>query len=218
MVKALSKPKKAKAKQGKTTLMPKGHVGSGASGHETRLKAYVKEALEQKRKGISNSALALHIADKYNLERVPSPMTISRWLRHGNDQQDEAITELQVQIRLERFSQIEAIIDKWLPIATAERFTVQKWKTVEGEPQPFFDENALDYQLEATDRVIKAMAREGKMLALDLDQTKDSAGVPMTLQQVQLLILDRISQGTQQKAAGGIVLELEAGVPDMEEL
>lgn len=194
-------------------LKSKGHKGSPIAGNETRLHLYIKRTLELVAEGWPHHRIANQIHQEFNLERIPAITTVARWKASGFDALSSDIQELQTQLRIDQFNQLEDMKSKWLPLATAERLELMRWKMVEGELQPELDENAIAEQVKANEQVIKIMTRQAKLLGLDLQPPEHKDGTQMTFQEVQLWI---INQQSQMQNPAAEVLTLETGLPDME--
>ena len=89
---------------------------------------------------------------------------------------------------------------------------------VEGELQPELDENAIKEQLDATSKCVSIMARQAKLLGLDLQQAvpDDKKDGPKTLQELQLWIINQVNH----PSPGGPpmkTIEMQSGVEGLEE-
>ena len=141
------------------------------AGHADRLTAYQKKALELVRLGHTYADIAIKISDEFKLERVPCIATVHNRIQKGDLAYTQDIAHLRYTLRLEQFNRLEAfLVNKRLPLAMADHLKVTRWKMVEGEPQPDLDENAIQEQLDATSKCVSIMARQAKLLGLDLQQ------------------------------------------------
>lgn len=210
---------KALTKKKRPTLKSKSHQGCGVAGHEERLASYIKRTLQLHGEGEPFHRIALKIADEYQLEKVPAVSTVANWRAQGFDAINEDIHELQVQLRMDQFNTLEDMKSKWLPLATAERLAIMRWKMVEGELQPELDENAIAEQVKANEQVIKIMARQAKLLGLDLQAPEEKKDGDMSMQSLQLWIINQQQNFIAGTApVGGHILELEGtGLPELEE-
>lgn len=197
------------AKQGAKSLI----------GHEARLAGYVSRTLQLKKLNYTHIEVGEIIAEEYKLTSIPPITTVADWYKKGMGAVREDIEELQWQMRLEAFSQLEKMKSKWMPLAMAEHLEITRWKMVEGSSQPELDERAVEEQLKATREVVNIMSRQAKLLGLDLAQatSKDGDG-PGSLQDLQIWLISQVNL-TQPNGGGSIdvhseVLELKAGIPE----
>jgi hypothetical protein len=222
---AKKKRAKRKGRPGKTTvgLVDRKPDGTPLAGHEARLASYVKRTLQLKRLDYSHGEVAAMIADEYKLESIPAITTIADWYKKGMSAIREDIEELQWQMRIEQFNQLEKLKRKWMPLALSDSLEIQRWAMQEGEPQPFMDENAIAEQIDATKQVVNIMARQAKLLGLDLAQatTKDGEG-PGTVQDLQLWMIQQINVTGAATHGAPIdiatdILELRSGIPEIDQ-
>ena len=188
------KKKRKSTRTHKATLKQKDHVEDRSSmvGHEARLTAYIKRTMELNRKGHYLHEIAHIIAEEFNLDHVPNIATVCKWKATGLNAIDADIKALRMQFRLSQLEELEILKAKWMPIAAAQGLEIRRWKMEEGTLQPVLDENAVKEQIQATDQVVKILARQAKLLGLDLQEamTEDGKG-PKTLQELQLWIINQ---------------------------
>lgn len=195
---------------------------SPSVGHEERLAAYVKRALLMKRQGCYHHEIAEGIALEFDLPSVPAITTVADWLKKGNDAVTRDIQELQWQMRIEQFGQLEKMKGKWLPLALAANLEVTRWVRVEGELQPELDENAVKEQIEATKQVVAIMARQAKLLGLDIEKSISADGEgPGSLQELQVWLIGQVNLSTGAPNGQSIdiqaeVLELRSGLEEVD--
>ncbi len=220
---------KRSKKRARTTLVRKDHPegSSNAVGHEERLAHYILRTLELKRKGYRLFQIAEMIATEFNLTHVPHIATVHNWSVTGMKEVNHDILQLQLELRINQFNELEKLKDKWMPIACADQLKIQRWKMEEGTLQPFMDENATAEQLKATNELVKIMARQAKLLGLDMEKavTKDGEG-PANLQELQIWLINHHpapTQSTVHGSTGGTidihseVLSTRTGIPELEQ-
>lgn len=219
-----AKKKRAKRKR-KATIATIGIAGakedgSPIAGHEARLASYVKRTLELKRLDYPHWEVAQMIADEYKLDSIPAITTVADWYKKGMSAVREDIEELQWQMRIEQFNQLEKLKRKWMPLAMSDALEIRRWVMEEGTLQPELDENAIKEQIEATKQVVNIMARQAKLLGLDLTQStnKDGDG-PGTVQDLQLWMIGQINIGGHGAAidVSSEVLELRSGLAEIDQ-
>lgn len=217
---ALIKEKK-KRRTGRATLAIKGSKHEPMSGHELRLKSFVKRAAELKRKDYWHSEIAEIIAEEYQLVSVPGIATIADWLKKADQAMQADIVELQLQLRMQQYSDLDKLKRKWMIIATADELEIRRWKMVEGELQPELDEKAIAEQLKASEVIIKIMTQQAKLLGLNMEAALASSGDgPASLQELQLWMIGQVNiQNGPHGAAIDVasqVLELKSGLPEID--
>lgn len=217
------KRKRRRCDRAKTpTLAIKGAKGNPMTGHEARLEAFVKRALELKRLNYYHHQVAEKIAEEFKLEVVPAITTVADWLKKGSEAVRRDIEELQWQMRIEQFKELDRLKAKWMPLATANALEIQRWVIVEGELQPSMDENAIKEQVDATKAVVAIMNRQAKLLGLDMEKAVTPTGEgPGSLQDLQIWLVNQINMttgapnGSASIDVHSEVLELSAGIPEL---
>lgn len=212
-------------KAGKTTLKQKDHVAGrpGHIGHEERLAQYGARAVVLKGKGYYLFEIANTLAEEFNMERVPAISTVSEWLSYGNEQLHEQVEKMKWQLRFDQWNELDALKMKWMTIATAEALEVRRWKMIEGSLQPELDENAIKEQIDATNAVVKIMARQAKLFGLDLQENEmNKKEGPKDIASLQLWINAQIVKKHGGPAGApiemmGTNLTLSSGIPDDDE-
>jgi hypothetical protein len=192
-------------------------------GHEERLTAYQKMALDLKRKGHYHHQIADIVAIHFNLEYTPPITTVASWLKAGNDAVNRDIEELQWQMRLEQFKELETLKAKWMPLAIAEELHVKRMEMQEGQLVPVIDEDATKEQLKATETLVKIMTRQASLLGLDIAKAVQHEGEgPQKLQDLQVWLIGQVNMVTGAPNGGAIdvhseILELRSGVPEIDQ-
>lgn len=217
-------PKKRRKKATIATidLIERKPDGDSIAGHEARLASFIKRTMELKRANYFHYEVAEMIAEEFKLESIPAIPTIASWYKQGMNAIREDFEEVAYQMRLEQFGQLEQMKRKWLGIALADHLEIRRWVMEEGSLQPKMDEDATKEQLEATKQTIAIMARQAKLLGLDLGQAinKEDGEGPQTLQALQLWIINQVS--TPNEPFSGQVLgvenmlELKTGIPELD--
>lgn len=210
--------------KGRTTIKSRKRIKGRKPkvGHEERLAAYQKRALFLKRLGHYHHEIADIIAAEFELESIPAITTVADWLKAGSTAVSKDIQELQWQMRLQQFTELEKLKSKWMPLATAGNLEITRWRMEEGELQPQLDENAIDEQIRATREVVNIMARQAKLLGLDIEKSiADNGEGPGTLQELQIWLINQvsISVGAPNGQAIDIQtekLELGTGLPEID--
>lgn len=217
---AKAKRKKRKAVNATIALADRKPDGDPLAGHEARLALYIKRTLQLKRLDYPHWEVAEIIADEYKLDSIPAITTVADWYKKGMAAVREDIEELQWQMRIEQFNQLEKLKRKWMPLAMSDALEIRRWVMEEGTLQPELDENAVKEQIEATKQVVNIMARQAKLLGLDLTQStnKDGDG-PGTVQDLQLWMIGQINVSAHGAAIDipSEVLELKAGIPEIDQ-
>jgi len=221
------KRKRGKAKAGGGTIKAKTHLAKRKAddGHADRLLTYVKRTLQLKRDGYYLQEIAYKIAEEFNLETVPHITTIAKWREHGNEAFKEDIKQLQGQLRIDQFNELESMKAKWLPIAIAGNLEITRWVRIEGELQPELDERAIEEQLKATREVVNIMNRQAKLLGLDLEKSvnEETGEGPGSLQDLQIWLINQVNISTGAPNGAPIdvqaeVLELRSGIEEENEV
>lgn len=229
------KPKKGRGrkKAKKPVMKSKDSLGSPCTGHVERLHAFQKRAFDLKVLDMAHWEIAEKIAEEFNLERVPSVVTIANWLDKANFAFELDIAKLAAQMRIEQFNELERLKQKWMPLACAQELAIKRWIRVEGTLQPDLDENAVAEQIDATKAVVAIMARQAKLLGLDMDKKIEGNKDELDLNTLQLWIIGQVNgspdvtqaltfdvEATSSPSTGkptGPVLELRSGRDDIDE-
>lgn len=201
----------------KTTSHPDGRKSQ--NGHEERLPMFIKRTLQMRREGLYFHEIAEAIANEFKLESIPCIATVYNWNKQGMGLINEDILALQYQIRIDQFTDLEKMKAKWMPIATANALEIRRWQMHEGELQPVMDENAVAEQIDATKAIVAIMARQAKLMGLDMEKAVAATGEgPESLQALQIWLVNQINTAPNGSSAidvQGEVLELTAGIPDV---
>lgn len=205
------------------------HAKKGAPlsvGHEDRLQSYTKRTLQLSRLGYYHHEIASTIALEYELESVPAITTIADWLKRGREavaQDIKELQELQWQMRIAQFTELEKLKAKWIPLAMAENLEITRWVRIEGELQPSLDEDAVKEQIEATKQVVSIMQRQARLLGLDIEKSITEAGEgPASLQELQIWLIGQVNLSTGAPNGQAIDiqserLELRSGIKELDQ-
>lgn len=192
------------------------------AGHEERLALFCKRALQLKREGWYHYEIGEKIAEEFQLEKEPAITTVADWLKKGSEAVTRDIEELQWQMRIEQFRELDRMKRKFMQLACADELQVTRWKFIEGELQPDLDENAVKEQMDAAKVVVQIMNRQAKLLGLDMEKAVTPTGDgPGTLQDLQIWMIGQINMTTGAPNGGAIdvqseVLELKTGIPEID--
>lgn len=189
-------------------------------GHEARMEVYIARTLALKRLNYYHYEIAEEIAKEFDLVDVPAITTIATWLQKGRSAIREDIEELAWQMRLEAFQELDRMKRKFLQIACADELQIKRWAMIEGEMQPVLDENAVKEQLKAGQLVVQILARQAKLLGMDLEKSVTPQGEgPQSLSELHLWLIGNINaMGGEGKEINitGKTLELKSGIPELD--
>lgn len=211
-------------------------------GHVERLNALMKRTFELKTLDYTHNEIAHKVAEEFKLERVPSIVTISNWLDKANFAYTLDIEKLAFHLRIEAFNELEKMKQKWLPLAMADSLKITRWFFTKDGPQPDLDERAVKEQIDATKAVVAIMARQAKLLGLDMEKKLENDKDQLDMNQLQMWIIGQVNGTTPNlsdlnpspdatapteaavvsevpaDAKPAMVLELRAGRPEIDEL
>lgn len=224
MPKALIRKKKRGPVKG--TIKTKKHPQDRDArfGHEERLACFIKRTMQLKRDGWRLYEIADAIAIEYGLEKVPHISTVANWRKQGMDAITEDIQNLQQTILEDKFNELEQLLGKWFPIATADSLQIKRWVRIQGELQPEMDENATDEQLKAAKICADIVALQCKIMGATLERKDDDKKQMLDKDSIHLWIIGEVNKGI---AAPGIIdvtaearpiLELKSGSEEIDEL
>jgi hypothetical protein len=184
---------------------------------------YMKRAIELKRMDYTHFQIAQTMHVEFNMERRPAISTVSYWLDALYRHTDEEMKRVHCQFRAEQFEQLERLKSKWLKIAMAQDLEIQRWINTKGGKQPTIEENAINEQLKATEAIVKIMARQARLLGLDVERAGPQVDGAQDRQEMQLWIIRQISmmgvapaEGSKMES-GREVLELTSGIEELED-
>lgn len=163
-------------------------------GHVDRLNAYCKRAHELKMLDWTHKEIAEKMCEEFQMVREPSIVTIANWLDKANFAFSLDIAKLAQQLRIEQFNELEKMKAKWLPLATANSLEITRWIRVEGSQQPAMDEDAVKEQIDATKAVVLIMARQAKLLGLDIEKKLEDDKDKVDLNKLQMWIIGQVNQ------------------------
>jgi hypothetical protein len=190
-------PKKPRTKKiGKTAirLVDANKDKPATIGHDERLQAYIKRAMELKILDYTHFEIAQKMFEEFKMERIPSITTVHRWIEQGYQKTDEDIKHMQWSFRLQQMERLERLVSKFLPIALCDELEIRRWVNTKEGPQPTIDENAIGEQLKAGELALKIMARQGRLFGFDVESLpKDMEGVG-DLQSMQIWIVNHIAK------------------------
>lgn len=113
----------------------------------------------------------------FKLEKAPSRQTMHNWLDRAMKLKLDMISANLEQRRVLALDKIALLLRKWLPIATADQFTIQRTKKEDGETVTYLDEDAYDEQIKAGNLCAKLIMQQAELEGLLKDvKPGDSKG------------------------------------------
>lgn len=152
--------------------------------------------------------IAQQLRDEFNLAFTPAISTICNWMAKGNAEFYDDIKELQKQIRLQQFEECEELKGKWFD-AAHRKIEVTRTRIQDGSPVEIVDENAFAEQARAAEIYLKLLARQAKLLGLDMETSTEGKNDKIDIQQIYLSISRLITYGPRpEKQEDGKVVAL----------
>jgi hypothetical protein len=215
-------PRGKRRRGGKKTVAPRNasRLKTG-NGEVERLERYCLRAHQLKSEGLYVYEIAPIIATEFELPRIPPVTTVWYWLNRASEAYQMDIAKLKLGEFEETYDHYKGLLAKWMPIATAGSLEIQRWQRIEGELQPFLDEDSMSEQLKASMVVVKALEGIAKLLGLNIDSKLDEkSGALPTLAEMNLWIISTINQSVKPLDANveKPVLELRSGSPEIDRM
>lgn len=158
---------------------------------------------------LSHRQLGERLQKEFDLVYTPSVPTISKWLHDGKMALWFDIKEMQKQIRLEQFNELEEMKTS-LRGAALRKFEVERTKVVDGERIKVVTEQHLSEQTKAIEAFTKLCARQAALLGLDLGREDGERGKE-TVKDLYVWINNHISGASGEKNVTPMkLIELEA--------
>lgn len=183
-------------------------------GHDERLQAYIKRAMELKILDYTHFEIANKMWEEFQMERIPSISTVHGWLEKGYQKTDDDIKKMQWTWRMQQMERLERLVAKWMPLALADELSIQRWIRTKEGPQPTIDENAIGEQLKASELLVKILAREGRLFGFDVESAEKTGEGIGDLQSMQVWIINHISKMAQ--SVPGKVIDQDPDRPVLE--
>lgn len=171
--------------------------------------------------GLSDRRACLELQKKLNLPDPPDYSTYTRWIAMCFADRSAKTDALREQFLATALPRLEMLIEKWLPLATADRLTIQRYEKTHEGPVPVLDENAYDESQKAAGVVLKTLESMRRILGVGLATTAADAEAVAgaSIQNINALIIQTINHAP---APGGRLgqsaLVLEAGDPAIDGL
>jgi len=206
-----------------TIPMPKREVTSDGTPPEMRgtvelLHEKVRYALHLSACHYTHEEIAEQVGKRFECD-PPARNTVTEWLAKYHEAADEDCVAYRNQKRQKQGWIIERLLKRWLPVALAENFALNRWRVVNGESVQVLDENAYDEQIKAAAIVIKLLEREAKLWGLELTKINEQASNSVTTETINYYISQQVALHTAEKEGGEPFkerLELHAGENDID--
>lgn len=182
----------------------------------------VRYALHLASCNYTHAEIADMVGERFQCE-PPARNTVTEWLGKYHEAADADCVEYRNDKRQQQGRIVDSLLKRWLPVAMAPNFALNRFRVVDGHQVMILDENAYDEQSKAAAIVIKLLERNARLWNLDLTKESDNSK-NVTAETINFYINQQVAASLAPK--GGAIdvdseverLELHAGEGDIDSL
>lgn len=186
-----------------------------------QLPPIVRRAHELKARGMYLWEVGEQLQSEFHLASPVSEATVCRWFQEAHEDYLADIKGFRRRAAIETLQSIDAVLRKWLPLATMNNLPLARFVNLGGIRVPVMDENAFEEQIKASAICLRAFRERAVILGLDdgkalVSETEGERSIAELYAYISSIAAKQVTgQLLPYQPPGGEVLELRSGMEDL---